>query len=238
MRIHISNTIAVDTIAENATNNAANAHLDQSNKQCSRFTKPPLRKGKKYNKIRRAPGTFECKICGKYYSNISNLRFHLRRYHTLKQIYNCDECGQQFTYKKQLSTHRATHFNTDASQNQCSKCTRTFTTKSYLLEHQRKIHTETFKCDKCEMVFNVKADLLEHRSVHIDMQLSCEYCGRKYWKLSSLLAHQRFFHLDMKPFTCGDCGKRYAYECQLKIHQIIHSSNREQPYECWMCHRK
>lgn len=54
-------------------------------------------------------GLTECEFCRRNFSNISNLRFHQRKAHALEYQYNCDECGELFAYKRQLTAHLLMH---------------------------------------------------------------------------------------------------------------------------------
>lgn len=51
----------------------------------------------------------QCHICGSILSNIYNLRYHQRFVHDFKDLYKCTECGERFTFKRQLIAHRSTH---------------------------------------------------------------------------------------------------------------------------------
>lgn len=67
-------------------------------------------------------GHTECEICGRTFSNKSNLRFHQRNSHSLKYIYNCKMCDKQFEYKKELRLHRLKDPHVQAHSYECWMC--------------------------------------------------------------------------------------------------------------------
>jgi uncharacterized Zn-finger protein len=51
---------------------------------------------------------YKCDVCGKGFSDNSNLHKHIRA-HTGDKPYKCDKCGQGFSKKASLQKHARTH---------------------------------------------------------------------------------------------------------------------------------
>lgn len=64
----------------------------------------------------------KCDFCEKSFSNKSNLRYHQRHAHSLKNFHSCDLCGRQFAYKKQLVVHHLKHFGIPNCEFECCLC--------------------------------------------------------------------------------------------------------------------
>ena len=46
----------------------------------------------------------------------------------------------------------------------------------------------------------------------------CEHCSKKFWQASTLRDHVDFFHLGLKKYVCGDCGKALETKARLRWH--------------------
>ena len=49
-------------------------------------------------------------------------------------------------------------------------------------------------------------------------QHNCEHCSKKFWQASTLRDHVDFFHLGLKKYVCGDCGKALETKARLRWH--------------------
>lgn len=70
-------------------------------------------------------GPTECEMCGKSFSNKSNLKFHQRNSHSLKYLYNCKLCDKRFEYKKELVAHRSMDPHLHVQSYECWQCHQT-----------------------------------------------------------------------------------------------------------------
>ncbi|XP_033986182.1 zinc finger protein 239-like isoform X1 [Trematomus bernacchii] len=65
-----------------------------------------------------------------------------------------------------------------------------------------------------------------------DLPYACTFCTRRYAHQCQLRIHERV-HTGDKPFRCVQCGKSFGQVCSLKRHQMVHTG--ERPFPCPHC---
>ncbi|KAM8952801.1 oocyte zinc finger protein XlCOF8.4-like [Pelodytes ibericus] len=170
--------------------------------------------------------TYACNVCGKVFDYKSNLIRHQKvhavgkppnyaessrlsgnkaylsvrqRGGNIRKRHRCNECGKQFTYKSQFTTHLRTH--TGEKPHSCNECGKHFAYKSYLITHQR-IHSG--------------------ERPHV-----CVHCGRCFTDKSNLRKHQTTHGQD-RPYTCLECGKHFNSKYNFSAHQRLHTERATQ----------
>ncbi|XP_028303812.1 zinc finger protein 239-like isoform X6 [Gouania willdenowi] len=187
-------------------------------------------RGTSHNREKR----FGCDICGKRFTDITNLKIHTR-IHTGEKPYECDVCGQKFTYKRSFCVHMSYH--TGEKPFSCDVCGQSFTYKRSLTVHSR-IHTgeKPYGCDVCGQTFTYKESFTSHMSGHTGEKAhKCDVCIKRFNRQSELKQHMRI-HTGEKPFGCDVCQRRFPQRSHLKKHVLIHT--REKPYVCDVCQKR
>ena len=101
--------------------------------------------------------------------------------------YNCEWCGQNFSDKRSLSSHKETkhlYVNDPTKKDKyCGICDKTFRVSSYLQYHMQSVHQKikNFQCEKCDKAFNTELKLRTHNSiVHMKGLKKCRLCNFRY----------------------------------------------------------
>lgn len=125
---------------------------------------------KRHKLIRHTPGTplkVQCKICGSWHTNKTNLQSHVRLVH-LEKMYPCPHCGKEIKSKTNLRYH-------------------------IKLKHE---NNKRFKCPDCGEAYQKNYQLIEHISAkHTGEKLyQCEYCGESFYRSWKRNDHIRKIH--------------------------------------------
>ncbi|XP_052050878.1 zinc finger protein 263 isoform X1 [Apodemus sylvaticus] len=172
-----------------------------------------------------------CALCGKNFSNNSNLIRH-QRIHAAEKLCMDVECGEVFGgHPHFLSLHR-THVGEEAHK--CLECGKCFSQNTHLTRHQR-THTgeKPFQCNVCGKSFSCNSNLNRHQRTHTgEKPYKCPECGEIFAHSSNLLRHQRI-HTGERPYRCSECGKSFSRSSHLVIHERTHEKERLDPFpEC------
>ncbi|KAM6155674.1 zinc finger protein 263 [Rhynchocyon petersi] len=172
-----------------------------------------------------------CSLCGKNFSNNSNLNRH-QRIHAAERLCMGVECGDIFGGSPHfLSLHRA-HLGEEAHK--CLECGKSFSQNTHLTRHQR-THTgeKPYQCNVCGKSFSCNSNLHRHQRTHTgEKPYKCPECGEIFAHSSNLLRHQRI-HTGERPYKCAECGKSFSRSSHLVIHERTHDRERLYPFsEC------
>ena len=79
---------------------------------------------------------YTCKLCNRRFGFRSMLMKHNIYIHSTDRPYSCSQCHKAFKFQRLLDNHMTTH--TMLSKHVCSKCFKSFSTKSSLKVHEQK----------------------------------------------------------------------------------------------------
>ena len=127
------------------------------------------------------------------------------------QLYNCTECGKEFSKSGQLKARVVIH---GPKQLKCTKCY-----KSHSLMHTgEKVH----KCKDCGSIFAKKSHLRSHKYTHMgEKPFCCQYCPSAFNERNRLTRHAEI-HKAEKPHKCKVCDASFTQNVHLKSHNLMH----------------
>ena len=130
---------------------------------------------------------FNCVLCNKTYASVTSLSNHKRIIHKIRKQdeiknHTCKYCKKEYSLYKskwkheQTCTKKAEEIKTVIEEGIiCQTCNKTYSSKSSLINHCRKIHNNT----------NLKIKNKEDNYYH------CQYCNKKYMSIQARWKHNQ-----------------------------------------------
>jgi len=203
--------------------------------------------------------TLICQTCHKKFSTRSNYKRHLKAANCYPSLY-CEICNKTFTKPALFKLHLENH-KKEPEIHKCDQCSKIFTTKTHLLEHQlnrvcQKVAENMidvaeskdairFKCEFCTKSYKQKKNLQSHiKQIHQKQEdFSCDLCGGiKFSTKGALTRHHKQKHqitgpIQSQNLVCKICSKQFNNKSNLKKHQLhkICLKQKSETVDCSSC---
>lgn len=170
---------------------------------------------------------YKCDLCEKTFGRKISLRRHIAAFHEGKR-YKCETCGKEFMMTSNLNKHIKTVH--EGKRHTCEKCGKEFGYMGELKVHIHIVHEgqKDYKCKICSKSFSFSRSLKSHIfNVHKGQKdYQCETCGKYFNNRRDLKRHVHTVHEGRKDYKCETCGKEFGLLCNLKQHIKIHEGAR------------
>ncbi|KAM9217513.1 zinc finger and BTB domain-containing protein 40 isoform 2-T2 [Leptosomus discolor] len=134
-----------------------------------------------------------------------------------KKSFVCKACEKTFHFYCRLKVHMKRCQVARGKQIQCKECSEVKSTKKELEKHQLEVHGVVGTAKKKKK----------------RLPVVCDICGREFAHASGMQYHKLTEHFDKKPFSCEECGAKFAANSTLKNHLRLHTGDR--PFMCKHC---
>lgn len=178
---------------------------------------------------------YPCTKCETVFKLKQSLREHMKKFHAVRESFQCNMCKKSFYSHLHLKKHVQSHEKSKPSkQHFCSECDAVFAKAWDLKLHIRRHTNERpFVCSVCGSGFKTKDKLKIHTRCHTgERPYVCSQCGATFRQSGILQSHMRT-HSGEKPYICKECGMAFAQSSALKTHMRIHTG--EKSHMCTVC---
>ena len=174
---------------------------------------------------------FKCPSCSKTFMSKISLNYHKDTAHAeTKPIVTCNLCKKNFSHAVSLTRHfkikHSPHKN--IRKIECSECGVCFTRKDNLRKHEQRVHH----------LFNINFSEAAKRTQQDDGSYKCNRCGENFCGDEAFSKLQDHIVAKCKhpiEIQCGDCGKPFSNQSDLKKHINLKHLNKIQNFFCSQC---
>lgn len=127
----------------------------------------------------------------------------------------------------------------------CHECDEYFETHKKLIVHNKEVHEmeltdgKIYYCINCMRKFESADSLKSHEgeckdNAALNKPFSCGICLQRFAYQTEVKQHQKEEHEAQKRFPCTVCGQKFTRKSQITMHMRSHTN--ERPYDCSVCH--
>ncbi|XP_074162030.1 zinc finger and BTB domain-containing protein 40 [Sminthopsis crassicaudata] len=137
-----------------------------------------------------------------------------------KKSFICTACDKSFHFYCRLKVHVKRCRAAQGKQVPCKECGEMKASKKELEKHLQEAHGGA----------GVPGTPKKKKR---RLPVTCDICGREFAHASGMQYHKLTEHFDEKPFSCEECGAKFAANSTLKNHLRLHTGDR--PFMCKHC---
>ncbi|XP_029958183.1 zinc finger protein 1035 [Salarias fasciatus] len=161
----------------------------------------------------------------------------------------CSDCGQSFSGYDALHKHNCSHrWQTAVGTSFSKPSSHTY----YQGDEEEEVDVtgeELYDCPACSKQFSSKSSLLEHQNMDhfAEKPFKCEICGKSFARRRYLTRHKHIHSQNAavsdtqqpqtKRFSCGQCNARFSMKQDLSEHMRLHAERAVGDYRCDMCYK-
>ncbi|XP_055676826.1 zinc finger protein 883-like [Lutzomyia longipalpis] len=181
----------------------------------------------------------------------------------VKELYECDLCGSEFSAKSQIISHMQCHLKSSKRKTKedslkesenltCHICYKKLNTTSGLKRHikfhekkenpghkfTRSKQKKQYSCEFCKKSFRYVGALERHNEVRDSSKLQCETCNERFCQDTELDNHLRTAHKEKIYFQCLHCEEQFTnFRLIYKHHKVNHPNllGPTKPFLCDTC---
>ncbi|XP_074657221.1 uncharacterized protein LOC141910385 [Tubulanus polymorphus] len=183
---------------------------------------------------------FVCQECGRCLKTRQSLVMHVDKVHKRIRPYMCEICGHSFARKCEIRAHVRQH---TTEKLQCDHCNYNTMNKYSMISHMLSRHNiqvreneRLYHCPMCDYKTMREKHLTNHINSHLNVRnFTCADCGKSFVSANSLRGHTNWVHSE-KRYRCEFCSYRGGSLSNLKQHvRIMHTQRGLKPYKCAYC---